>query len=217
MKSAEGKSAAAAEALAFIHEIADPVERAHYLQRLAQMVDVEERVLAERVGRVTVGPKSKAAQESAPTGDVLDEYTLALATKLGAAALQRVEADQLDAAESKALLRALGGVELSGPESLAELRPQVESWLDGCVGRVASYFEMWDVVAQDTLERWFEISLLRLKLRAASREIRQLHALLATPDEPDAPRWHARLAQLTREILPLQQALARQDRIGLAS
>jgi DNA primase len=211
----EGKSAAAAEALGVIREIADPVERAHYLQRLGKLLGVEERVLAEQVGRPTAEARRAASPpESQATGDILDEYTVALATKLGAQAAHLVPATDLETAEARALLRHVEGMPGRVPGDLASLRNGVEPWLEPCLDRVSQHASTWDLVATDDLERQLEVSLLRLRLRALFRRQRELQTILADGDFEEARRWQQELAQVAQELLPVQRALLSRERGG---
>ena len=65
LTSAHGKAAAVERMAPLIAEIANPVERAHYVQALARLIHADERLIAERItvaGRQTAdeGPKPKA-------------------------------------------------------------------------------------------------------------------------------------------------------------
>ncbi|MBI4289594.1 MAG: DNA primase [Chloroflexi bacterium] len=68
---ASGKSQAAQEMLPFLAEIKDPVRQAHYLQRLARLLGIEEPVLAQSLKKAAAGsvrpaislPRSRNADE----------------------------------------------------------------------------------------------------------------------------------------------------------
>ncbi|HLH26908.1 MAG TPA: DNA primase [Chloroflexota bacterium] len=78
LASPQGKTAAVEELVPALRDLADPIERAHYVQRLARVVGVPETAIAE-----LTQPKMRRAQ-AAPTTvelkpDLVEEYALALA------------------------------------------------------------------------------------------------------------------------------------------
>lgn len=73
LTSAAGKSAAAGEAMAVIGQIPDPVQQAHYVQKLASLLAVDERVLLQqarasgrRSGRQVPGASRDSLRRGAP-------------------------------------------------------------------------------------------------------------------------------------------------------
>lgn len=74
----KGKSTAVDRLLPAIAEIGNPVEKSHYLQRLARLVQVDERVLANQLGRATRQrrrPAPPAAGPGAPGTGPLESST----------------------------------------------------------------------------------------------------------------------------------------------
>ncbi|MFQ5595396.1 MAG: DNA primase [Anaerolineae bacterium] len=63
----KGKSTAVDRLLPAIAEIGNPVEQSHYLQRLARLVQVDERVLASQLGRASRQRRRRSAPPALPT------------------------------------------------------------------------------------------------------------------------------------------------------
>lgn len=80
LTSPKGKSAAVAQLLPIIREIDDEVAQAHYLTRLANLVQVDERLLAARLRAMRPAARPKAKTEEALTrGRVtVEDYCLSL-------------------------------------------------------------------------------------------------------------------------------------------
>lgn len=84
--SSQGKSAAVEAMLPAIMDLKDPVEQAHYLQRLARVVRIDERLLLSRLGigappkRGKTAPRAAEERPASPgeQREVLEEYCLAL-------------------------------------------------------------------------------------------------------------------------------------------
>ena len=78
MRNARDKAAAADRLLPIIGEIVNDVMRAHYLQKLSTLVQVDERTLANRLRNVQPAPKKTMRPEPAPKPAVLrlslDDY-----------------------------------------------------------------------------------------------------------------------------------------------
>lgn len=69
LSQASGKSQAAQELLPYIAEITDPVRQAHYLQKLARLLGVEENILAQSLkkrGRAQPSSRPETQPEAAP-------------------------------------------------------------------------------------------------------------------------------------------------------
>ncbi len=84
LESAEGKSGLVRQLLPLIGEIGDGIERAHYLQKLARLVRMDERILAAEMTRVrTRGGAERPADDGRlssllQTSPVLESYCLGL-------------------------------------------------------------------------------------------------------------------------------------------
>ncbi len=70
LNSAHGKSEAVSEMALYVREIGDPVQRAHYMQRVASVLRVPEDAVREAIGRATPQKReSRKAREEARTAD----------------------------------------------------------------------------------------------------------------------------------------------------
>jgi DNA primase len=86
---ARDKSVAVKRLVPIIREIGDPVQQAHYAQRLARLVQVPEQTIAQQIGAhparrsaPTAASADEAADASLPRGEqVLEEYCLMLALR----------------------------------------------------------------------------------------------------------------------------------------
>ena len=65
LSSAAGKSAAVEEAMPIIGQIPDPVQQAHYVQRLSSLVGVDEKILLQQLRR----PGARSGITRRPGGD----------------------------------------------------------------------------------------------------------------------------------------------------
>lgn len=70
LNSAHGKSEAVSEMALYVREIGDPVQRAHYMQRVASVLRVPEDAVREAIGRATPQKReSRKARDQARAGD----------------------------------------------------------------------------------------------------------------------------------------------------
>ncbi|MCL4393259.1 MAG: toprim domain-containing protein, partial [Chloroflexi bacterium] len=89
LPAARDKSVAVKRLVPIIREIGDPVQRAHYAQRLARLVQVPDQTIAQQISARPIqrsAPGSASSEESAddalPRGEqVLEEYCLMLALR----------------------------------------------------------------------------------------------------------------------------------------
>jgi DNA primase len=78
------KSVASSQLLPVIAEIKNPISRAHYLQRLAQLIQVDERMLQDKLEELTTRPRGKkdrtetGARTTLTLGDNMEDYCLSL-------------------------------------------------------------------------------------------------------------------------------------------
>jgi DNA primase len=112
------KSRAVERLLPVVREIGDPVQQAHYLQRLSRLVQVDERTLAGAVARVrNRRPENSPAEhvtEPAPATfrDVLEEYLVALLLTQPAlrARISELQPERFESAAAREMLSNLGQI-----------------------------------------------------------------------------------------------------------
>jgi DNA primase len=206
LASAQGKAAAADEVTEILAAIADPIEQAHYVQQVADLLgvgqDAVQRVLRRK--RSGVDPKPSQSPPSAPPeqdeGDKDDEYLLALVLRLRDLNVP-LESREVDFVrdESRALLRAL----LAGQQPSDELRPSLE--------RAQARVPKVEGFSREQLITELALSRLWLEQRALQR--RQLELNTAMKQAPPAEQDEMvdgvitigrRLAEIEQERLKLQ-------------
>lgn len=224
LSTAAGKRAAVDEAMEVLRDLADPIEREHYLQRLASLVDLDEvglrQVLYRAQPRRRGTPAAVQAVEQAPAGDAAapptaEVYALALHV-LGDGSNPILREDDLASPEGRALYRLLSaevGRE-RGPAALAGLEERIDSALRPGVRAVASWTARLESLEPQQRERELEVAALKLRQQRLRIRHREILALLesATPEEQAAPR--AMLAELAAQLRATETALAKRNGIG---
>jgi DNA primase len=214
----QGKAAAADEVTDMLAGIADPIEQAHYVQQVAQLLKVGEGAVHQALrrkqrwgtGRTPPEQEGAAPAEAEPElveRDVDDEYALALTLRLHElnAPLDTTGTEMdLALSESRALFRALrldGGVP-------AELKPYLERVEQR--RPLVGGFSAAEATAELTRVR------MRLRRRGLLERRRQLRELLAethasgTRDEQD--QHVSAMWQVTQELGKLDEAEAQLER-----
>ncbi|MBI4491411.1 MAG: DNA primase [Chloroflexi bacterium] len=215
--SAEGKTAAAEEALAAIDLLPDPVERAHFLQKLSALLRVDETILAEKARRRTPRRQSDAPAARMPRSDTLEEYVLALIAASGRPEVIDLQASDFRHPAHRALFAALvarvdAGADSPSPgEHLAdELRP---AWAGVQIHEAALRKLSAD---QRLAER--ESAALDLRHRRLLGEHERVAALLQGGDSDDQgdtrASWLQRLQALREELQAIQRLKLQRGRIG---
>ncbi len=188
---AKGKAAAVRQALPLLAEVHDPVEQAHYVQRLAHIVQVEERAITAQLRRAAPARTGRAgtrrAQEAAPAvpeiplltrkEDIVEGYFLALLHRFpqlvervpaGAAALLSQE-------EHRAVLDALVAGAAGGEDLPGELRSHL--------GDLSSHFQAELSLDEATAALALAQCLNRLEALANERQRREYYDVLALAQE----------------------------------
>jgi DNA primase len=227
LESPKGKSEAVRRLLPVIREIGARVEQAHYLQKLARLVRVDERTLWQEFQGRGVKKPTKAKREQAAGAEVprfgLEEYGLSLLFQepgildsLGEL-LAQVETDPLQAedfarAENRELFAALRGwLERDSALDLEafhqELPDPLREHLDVLLQRAAQE----PPLPEEKLKREAGACFLRLRERARRGQLAQLRFLLEDAEEREDSRateqYRGMVRDLTAEIDSLQQAL----------
>ncbi|HEY7060577.1 MAG TPA: DNA primase [Chloroflexota bacterium] len=200
LASPQGKTAAVEELVPALRDLADPIERAHYVQRLATAVGVPENAIAE-----LTNPRMRRAL-AAPTtvelkADPVEEYALALAA-LGV---------RLDPSDERSFAR---------PESRGLL-----AWLraggagDPPAGLEAPWAAVQALMAKyadqphDRLRAELDIKLLELRKRRLVQDKREIDSI-GSDTEGESPReLFERLAGLAAQRAELERAQAAHGRV----
>ncbi len=191
LETARGKREAVQQALPFLAELHDPVEQAHYIQRLAHLLEVDERAVSAELRRARA--RTTPARPAGPEEDVeafpllpgmrreevVEGYFLALLYRFPA--LWEALPAGIDSLLSQEEHRVLLGMLPAGPSDLeSELRRYLEDLLARFQGQGASPPLPLD---EDTARRAFQDCLQRLKALANERQRREYTEVLAQAQE----------------------------------
>jgi DNA primase len=231
LESPKDKVAAAREVLPIIKEIGSPVERAHYLQKLARMLRVDERMLQQEMESKKVAPRGlgTAAERygrlSAQPGLTfgLEQYVLLLLLKrpelldsmnalLVGLGLEPLSSADLTEVEKRALFELITrhimqhrGIDMNAlRQEAGALRDVLEDVL-GLMEEIAFLSdEQADLDAAQCALRLRELRLLR-----RNEELRYLQEdAQAQGDAEAARRWAQKVNELTAQLVRLQKEKA---------
>ncbi len=230
LSSARGKDEAADEVAEILGGIPNPIEQAHYVQRAAQLLQVDEAAVRaalrgrakSRRTRASAAPPDRSDVRQGEGGgpaqgaqteveeDRLDEYTLALLCQVrarGDAGVVTPTADDFALPQSRALYRAI----LSIPEGrpVDDVRQRLPDELQGHLDRVARFFPDVERVGASGAPREMETAILRMRRRALLARKSHIHTLVrdaASADEQG--EWLTQLSLLAHELSEMESALS---------
>lgn len=233
------KSTAVRRLLPVIAEIGNPIERSHYLQRLARLVQVDERVLADQLSRASrprptrPRPPSQTTETRSREGTTdgrfgTEEYVLAslvhhpalwlsLRQRFTQAGMVALNADDFAQTANRELYTAFE--QLCSSEQmidrtalLEELRATLSSALSEHLTLLLQHIATEPPLSEVERERVVLKAALRLREQARRREIEHLRFVLETAESPaDAEVVQARVRERTAELSRLHRALAGQE------
>jgi DNA primase len=226
--SAKGKAEAVRRLGPLVAEIGDRVQRTHYLQQLARMVQIDERTLwqqikqsggAKRPARPSRPEPPRAEQGDAPWG--LDGYCLSLALcfpdllfqadeALQSCDEQPLRAEDLSRPEDGAILSAWqqwlasGGAQNARGEFYDTLHESLQERVDALVRAQ----ERQPEAADELLREQVVDAVIRLRLQSLQQEIHKLRFLLEdTQDAATAASYGPLITQATVRRRRLEQAI----------
>jgi len=227
----KGKAEAVRRLAPILNEIGDAVERAHYLQKLARMVRVEERVLARQIATARPTRRRPAAstmEEMPPSGGEFhlgtQEHCLAclvrypsllewLSDQLAGIGTSPLAPADFSQVENQQLFRAL--CQTGGLEGLREtLDPLLHDYLDWLMEASSSYGDL----PPDKREEEILVTALRLRQDSLRTRLTQLRFL-----QEDAQAEGRRgtimetgeaVTRLREELREVQRAFSRQFSLG---
>jgi DNA primase len=233
----KGKAEAVRRLMPILNEISDAVERAHYLQRLARIVRVDERVLARQIttSQSTSRRRTAAVADGPPPlqGEPqfgAQEYCLAclvrhpaildwLDGQFAEIETQPLAPGDFDRVENQQLFRMLR--QAGGPEGLREaLDPLLCDYLDWLLEASESYGDQrrlaripLDMLREDTLA-----TALRLRQESLHARFTQLRFLQedaqAEEQQGAIVEMGEAISQLRRELREVQRAFSRCFSLG---
>ncbi len=239
LESPKDKAAAAREVLPLIKEIGSPVEQSHYLQKLARMLRVDERVLQQEMESKRVAPRGfetgaeRYGRLSAQPGLTfgLEQYILLLLLKrpellnamnalLVGLGLDPLSSEDLTEAEKRALFELLTrhiaqhkGIDVDVlRQEAGTLHDALEDTL-GLLQEIAFLSdEQADLDAAKCALRLRELHLLR-----RNEELRFLQEdAMAQGDVEAARQWARKVTELTAQLVRLQKEKAAQTSLRIS-
>jgi len=195
LDSAEGKAALVRQLVGLIGEMGDAIERAHYLQKLAQLVRIDERTLAAEMVRAQKRGKAVARDEeheSASMGQAslaLENYCLALLLICPRQVheVRKLSADDFLATENRSIFLAYQSCrEQETTFDLADFRHGLDPILAEHLDAVLAGAAAGPPLPEDELTREIDRAVSRLRDRRDRRELSELEALLRDAEEGGA-------------------------------
>lgn len=229
--SPKDKVAAAREVLPLIKEIGSPVERAHYLQKLARMLRVDERMLQQEMESKRIAPRGleSAAERygrlSAQPGLTfgLEQYVLLLLLKrpellgsmnalLVGLGLEPLSSEDLTEVEKRALFelitRRIAQHQSLDVDELLQEAGTLRDALEDLLALMEEIAFLSDEQADLDAARC-ALRLRELRLRRRNEELRFLQEdAVAQGDAEAAREWAQKVTELTTQLVRLQREKA---------
>jgi DNA primase len=234
LSTAKGKTEAVRALGPLVALIGDRVQRTHYLQQLARMVQVDERSLWQQIREATGKPAARPARpkqpveeaESIPLG--LDEHCLSLVLyhphllaqvdqALQACEQEPLLAEDLSRPEDRVISTAWRQwlASSGSPDARGAFYDTLENHLQDRITALIRAQEGQPLVPDEMLRRDVLDALLRLRLRNLTRQIHELRFLLEdTQDGEAAATYGPLIAQATMRRRRLEWAMNEQSLSG---
>jgi DNA primase len=226
---ARGKTEAVRVLGPLVAEVGDRVQRTHYLQQLARMVQIDERSLWQQIQQATGRQQAprrargeRPVEETSRTVLKLDEHCLSLLLCYPATAAQANEALQaygdiglsatdLGRAEDRAILASWQQWLADGgsPEPRGAFYDTLDESLQDRISILVQVQADQPAVAEDLLRSDILNAITRLRLRNLRRQIQELRFLLEEPDDGETATtlYGPVIAQRTAQRHHLEQVL----------
>ncbi|MBI5650182.1 MAG: DNA primase [Chloroflexi bacterium] len=215
LKLPRDKSLAVKRLAPIIREVGDTVQRAHYIQKLARLVQVSEQTIAGEVGQQKrAAPKTEPVESPAPTISKLEEYllTLVLHTPEHLTHIAFLDEEDFDDASTRALYTAL--IEHAAQNDFFE-RDAFSATLDVSLRSLCEQFWARAQTLPDLNEpdraRELERTAYRLRLNHDKQELAQIEVMMRDQDQDrgadDEQPLRARVEILLKRIMDGQKAL----------
>ncbi|HEX9077894.1 MAG TPA: hypothetical protein VF932_19095, partial [Anaerolineae bacterium] len=221
LKTARDKSTAAKRLVPIIQEIDDTIQRAHYAQQLARLIQVPEQTIAQQLARKpsrTGRREAQAQSEQAGTGapevvSRLEEYclTLVLHSPQDLERIAFLEEEDFSGATPRALFFALqqAGMDLTERD---RFRSRLDESLVPLYDRLSELEQNLPALNGPDLAREIETTAYRLRLQRDRAELTQIEVMLRDQDmdrtDEDARVLYERVNFLRKRIDESQKALS---------
>lgn len=217
LASVAGKREAVHEAVRVIRDLTSPVEREHYVQRLAALVGLDEssvRLVLQRLpGRLSGIAPAPAAVENQ---ELPEAYALALHFLAGPGEIT-LRASDLTTLEARAIFQVFAGFDGTQRDeaALVSLSNLADPSLRGGLREVGNWLARLAPLSQEQRSHELEIAALKLRQQRLRVEHQQVLALL---DEPDGsagePAPASLLSAIAAQLREIETALAARGGIG---
>lgn len=222
LASPKGKSAAVAQLLPIIREIDDEVAQAHYLTRLANLVQVDERLLAARLRAMRPAARQKPEEEASTRGRVtVEDYCLSLLLRhpwLYKHIIGLEPADFTDTANRQIFAALQARLNGGQPFDLAGLQGAIDPALWDHLTALTRIGEGLPQPPDSELENAIVVAALRIRLAERKGRLQRLQFAQRDPEVAADPEHMARLLAdceaLREEIGYLQKALNERTLLG---
>lgn len=221
LKTARDKSAAVKRLVPIIREIDDSIQRAHYAQQLARLVQVPEQTISQQLARHTSRPGRREAEaqpdqaNSTPPKAVskLEEYCLALAlhSPSDLARIAFLEGEDFTGVTQRALFFAFqqAGMELTERD---RFRGRLDEALVPLYEQLSTLEQNLPTLNGPDLTREIETTAYRLRLQRDRTELTQIEVMLRDQDTDRTPEdarvLYERVNLLRKRIDESQKALS---------
>ncbi len=220
LKTARDKSAAVKRLAPIVREIGDSVQRAHYVQQLARLVQAPEQIIAQevaqnkRVTRARAQPVEETPASTRYVASKLEEYclTLALRTPEHLARIAFLQAEDFAEPACRALYSALCVFKPSEIFERDAFRASLDEPLAALYDRLSEAEQNLPDLGEPARAREIESTAHRLRLQHAKAELAQIQVLLRDQDGErtleETQRLSARVDSLRKRLMDSQKALS---------
>ena len=220
LRTARDKSIAVKRLVPIIQEIGDAVQRAHYTQQLARLVQVPEQTIAQQLGgrgaRRTSRAMAQVETAPAPRAEAqLEAYllTLALKTPEQLTRIDFLDSEDFSDPERRALFFALHDfVTGSGLYDAEAFRESLDESLQPLCDQLSERARQLPEMDEPDLAREIQTAAYRLRLQRDKSELARVEVLLRDRDEDrttdDETTLRERVEFLGKRIIASQKALS---------
>jgi DNA primase len=222
LKLARDKSIAVKRLVPIIQEVGDSVQRAHYTQQLARLVQVPEQTIAQQISGVTVkrvAPRvstQKTETIIAPRAESkLEEYllTLLVHSPEHVRRISFIETDDFSQSDHRALfVSILAETSQSNVFDRETFRESLDPELKTLFDQLAAQTHVLSEFEKPDLMREIQTVAYRIRLQHDKAELAQVEVVLRDRDEEriaaDEAVLHERVGLLSKRIIDSQKALS---------
>jgi DNA primase len=197
LSSAQGKTQAADQLLPVIRDIENPIQQAHYLQKLSRLIQVDERVLQDqlrthrprKVGQNEAWQTARDIRSTRPAFELEEHCLMTLVARpaalpaanetLADLGLAPLSSDDFSKTENQRLFVTIEGLVSHDSAATAEaIRAHLDDLVVEHFDRLREYWATLPVVSEDRSEKESVAAVLKLRQRVTRRRCEELYGLL---------------------------------------